>query len=88
MTKSAIARAMAKERWAKPDARAPGKAGGRPRSSAPRCPCGKSTLKRAQARAFDCCKAAGIENPEPPFTEADFLNALKKVSRKLPEKPK
>ena len=33
---------------------------GRPFSTAQRCLCGKSTLKRAKARAFDCCKAAGV----------------------------
>lgn len=29
---------------------------GRPRSQDKRCPCGANTLKRAQARGFDCCK--------------------------------
>ena len=33
---------------------------GRPFSTAKRCPCGKSTLTRAKARAYDCCKAAGV----------------------------
>jgi len=33
--------------------------GGRPiRRDVPRCPCGKSTLKCAQIRKFDCCRAA------------------------------
>lgn len=54
MTKTQIARALAKERWAKPDARDPGKAGGRPRSTAPRCPCGEMTQKRALARGHKC----------------------------------
>jgi len=34
--------------------------GGRPRSDAPRCPCGENTLKRAKARGFACCKKAGL----------------------------
>lgn len=36
---------------------------GRPagsKSDKPRCPCGAHTLRRAQARAYDCCKAAGL----------------------------
>jgi hypothetical protein len=33
---------------------------GRPRSDAPRCPCGASTLRRAEMRGFDCCKRAGV----------------------------
>lgn len=36
--------------------------GGRQRSGAPRCPCGASTLRRAQARGFDCCRRAGVES--------------------------
>jgi hypothetical protein len=35
--------------------------GGRPRSETPRCPRGASTLRRAQARGFDCCRRAGVE---------------------------
>lgn len=30
------------------------------RSNKPRCPCGAHTMHRAQARAFDCCKRAGV----------------------------
>ena len=37
--------------------------GGRPRKDAPRCPCGANTLRRAEARCFDCCRRAGIEPP-------------------------
>jgi hypothetical protein len=33
---------------------------GRPFNRAKRCPCGKSTLKRAKARRFDCCRTAGV----------------------------
>ena len=33
------------------------------KADVPRCPCGKSTLKRAISRCFDCCRKAGIENP-------------------------
>ena len=43
--------------------RASNKGGGRPAgavSDKPRCPCGAHTLRRAQARAYDCCKAAGL----------------------------
>ncbi len=32
---------------------------GRPRATV-RCPCGLNSLKRAQDRAFDCCKKAGM----------------------------
>ena len=34
------------------------------KADVPRCPCGGSTLKRAISRCFDCCRKAGIENPE------------------------
>lgn len=27
---------------------------------AERCPCGQNTLRRAKARAYDCCKRAGV----------------------------
>ena len=37
--------------------------GGRPRSDAERCPCGASTMKRAKARGFDCCRRAGVAVP-------------------------
>ena len=33
------------------------------KAGVPRCPCGRSTLKRAISRCFDCCRKAGIENP-------------------------
>jgi hypothetical protein len=36
-------------------------AGGRPRSDAPRCPCGASTFARARSRSFDCCRKAGLK---------------------------
>lgn len=35
-----------------------GRNGGRPKSE-DRCPCGASTLTRARARSFDCCRKAG-----------------------------
>lgn len=35
-------------------------AGGRPLSKKKRCPCGANTFTRAKARAFDCCKKAGV----------------------------
>lgn len=34
--------------------------GGRPRSKAKRCRCGKYTLHSATLRGFDCCKRAGV----------------------------
>ena len=33
--------------------------GGRQRSDAPRCWCGRYTIHTATARSFDCCKRAG-----------------------------
>lgn len=33
---------------------------GRPRKEGERCPCGTSTLTRARARVFDCCRGAGV----------------------------
>jgi len=56
-------------------ARALGKLGGRAKAArmaageivawrkpgVPRCPCGKSTLKRAKSRNFDCCREAGVD---------------------------
>ena len=41
-------------------------AGGRKRSKKKRCPCGANTLKRAFARAYDCCKRAGVTIPSVP----------------------
>lgn len=51
--KDPIARALVAKRWAKtpPEER---------RKPGPRCPCEHNTLKRARARAFDCCRKAGI----------------------------
>lgn len=40
-------------------------AGGRPRSTAPRCPCGEMTLKRAQARGHTCKMKKGTKVPLP-----------------------
>lgn len=42
------------------------KAGGRPRSKKKRCFCNQNTLKRATARYFSCCIAAGLHPPQPP----------------------
>lgn len=36
------------------------KGGGNPRSTAPRCFCGKYTVHTAESRHFDCCKRAGV----------------------------
>lgn len=33
---------------------------GRPKSDAPRCPCGASTLRLAMRRRFACCREAGV----------------------------
>ena len=33
---------------------------GRKMSDGPRCLCGENTVARATARAFDCCKRAGL----------------------------
>ena len=44
LREAARALSAARKRWA----------GGRPRSDAPRCPCGAMTLKRAKARAHKC----------------------------------
>lgn len=59
---AALKSAWARRSEAKRKRRAGGKGGGRPRTAAPRCPCQASTLKRAHARGFDCCKRAGL-NP-------------------------
>lgn len=53
--------ALARIRWAKPDAdrdqpREAGKLGGRPRSDAPRCACGAYTAKLAAIRKHECEK--------------------------------
>jgi hypothetical protein len=54
--KNPAAVALARKRWAgateedKDVVRENGRKGGRPRSDAPRCPCGTMTLNRAQAR--------------------------------------
>lgn len=40
------------------------RAGGRPKSTAERCPCGLRTLATAQKRKFDCCRKAGVVQPE------------------------
>ncbi len=34
------------------------------KADVPRCPCGRSTLKRAAMRCYDCCRKAGIDNPK------------------------
>lgn len=60
--KKAVSKAasdLAKARWAKevPDVehmREIGKLGGRPKTSAKRCPCGAMTAKRAKARGHKC----------------------------------
>lgn len=53
-TVSELARAMVARRWAKVDARSPEKRGGRPRSDALRCNCGKYTVTRAKQRCHYC----------------------------------
>ena len=40
-----------------------GAGAGRPLSRKKRCPCGANTAKRAKARAFECCKKAGMWPP-------------------------
>lgn len=35
---------------------------GRPKSDAPRCPCGASTLRLAARRSFRCCRVAGLSD--------------------------
>ena len=48
--RSRIARKAARARWRKGGIGG----GGRPRSDAPRCPCGAMTAKRAKARSHQC----------------------------------
>jgi ribosomal protein L37AE/L43A len=36
---------------------------GRRKSDKPRCPCGKNTMRRAEAHSWRCCKAAGLTVP-------------------------
>lgn len=49
-------------RWRAKQRKTPPKAGpGKPRSEAPRCPCGQNTLTRAKQRNFGCCKKAGVD---------------------------
>lgn len=35
-------------------------AGRKPDPTKPRCPCGANSATRAAARAYDCCKKAGV----------------------------
>lgn len=53
---SRVMRELGRRRWKNTgdDPRQVGALGGRPRSAAPRCPCGAMTLKRAQARGHRC----------------------------------
>jgi hypothetical protein len=58
--KNPAAVALARRRWAsateadREQVRHNGRAGGRPRSDAPRCPCGAMTARRAETRRHKC----------------------------------
>lgn len=71
---------------------APGKGGGyRPGSGRKpdedRCPCGENKLSRAEARAFDCCKAKGLM-PRGPAIFKSKKKAVKKAAKKKGAKGK
>lgn len=57
-------------------------------SSKPRCPCGDNTLKRAKARAFDCCKRAGKDKKQSDarYAAADFRSDGPMIAMQITDK--